>query len=184
MKRNSRRFNSIEEALSFYEVKNECHLFLGSTTKESFGKGYGFFTLNGNRYATHRLAYELAYGPIPKKLYICHKCNIKNCINPEHLYAGTAKQNSADRTNDLKEKNKKPLFIKPDILKNVSSLIEEVYPQSKKITLFLPISLYENLKLMSFLTHKTMSDFIRISISLKINELKKKKEENKPSQKK
>jgi hypothetical protein len=49
------------------------------------------------RYA-HRLAFELAYGPIPSGLQIQHHCDTPPCVNPDHLYAGTQAQNMRDRT--------------------------------------------------------------------------------------
>lgn len=44
----------------------------------------------------HRVSYQAFNGPIPKGFYVCHKCNVTACINPEHLYAGTAWDNSQD----------------------------------------------------------------------------------------
>lgn len=46
-----------------------------------------------------RLAYERAFGQIPKGLFICHKCDIPSCINPAHLFSATAKENSIDMAN-------------------------------------------------------------------------------------
>jgi hypothetical protein len=41
--------------------------------------------------------YEFHIGPIPRgKVYVCHHCDYKRCIRPEHLYIGTVQQNTAD----------------------------------------------------------------------------------------
>lgn len=61
--------------------------------------GHGQVRVNQVLYATHRLAWELANGPIPDGLQVNHKpkeCNNPPCCNPEHLYLGTQQQNVAD----------------------------------------------------------------------------------------
>jgi hypothetical protein len=59
---------------------------------KTFKNGYGRV---GNRYA-HRISYEAFVGPIPDGLFVCHKCDVKNCVNPSHLFIGTAKDNMID----------------------------------------------------------------------------------------
>ncbi len=63
--------------------------------------GYGNIR-TGGRDAPHKRAhvvsYEITYGPVPDGLQINHKCDNKGCCNPGHIYAGTAKQNAADRS--------------------------------------------------------------------------------------
>ncbi len=59
--------------------------------------GYGTFRSNGQPAATHRAAYELANGPIPEGLLICHKCDNPPCFRPDHLFVGTNADNAADR---------------------------------------------------------------------------------------
>ena len=58
--------------------------------------GYMQVTWNGRKTLVHRLAYEQANGPIAKGLVICHRCDSPSCVNPEHLFAGTQKDNLRD----------------------------------------------------------------------------------------
>lgn len=63
-------------------------------------RGYGRFRLQGREGKTvmaHRFSYELYAGPIPNGLQILHKCDNPGCVNPDHLWPGTQKENMADK---------------------------------------------------------------------------------------
>lgn len=69
--------------------------------------GYGQFRVGNSRVAAHRLSYLLKYQKIPEGSCICHRCDNPSCVNPSHLFAGSFKDNSQDRTK--KGRNNSPV---------------------------------------------------------------------------
>lgn len=71
-----------------------CWLWAGSKRSEM---GYGSFVVRGRSFAAHRVSWELTHGPIPPGLKVLHKCDVPACVNPDHLFLGTDKDNHQDK---------------------------------------------------------------------------------------
>lgn len=72
--------------------KNRCWLWTGAITS----RGYGSFTYKpGKNTTAHRVAWYLTHGEMPAG-HICHKCVNKRCVNPDHLFWGSAAENALD----------------------------------------------------------------------------------------
>lgn len=89
----------LQERLSRLSVKkdNGCIEWIGALRN-----GYGRLMIGSRPFgrksvSAHRLSYELNIGLIPENMYICHKCDNKKCINPDHLFLGAHQDNVNDR---------------------------------------------------------------------------------------
>src|SRR5229473_1294677 len=65
----------------------------------ALNNGYGWIGVNKTQVLAHRAYYELYKGPIPDGLLVLHRCDVRCCINPEHLYVGTYLDNGTDKSN-------------------------------------------------------------------------------------
>lgn len=90
----------ISPEIRFYQkidmLPDSCWIWLASLWPDGYGKFVPFH--NGSMRA-HRWSYEYHIGPIPEDLLVLHECDVKECVNPDHLFLGTHKDNMKDRNN-------------------------------------------------------------------------------------
>jgi len=76
----------------FVKKTKTCWLWIGSKDPNGYGKmSYRNYPTNA-----HRMSWILNKGDIPDSKFILHKCDNPPCVNPDHLFVGTAKDNSTD----------------------------------------------------------------------------------------
>jgi hypothetical protein len=91
--RNSETLAERLERNSIPEPNSGCRLWCGSLD----AKGYGGLAYQGRRLRAHRASYEANHGPIPAGMDVCHKCDVRSCIEDTHLFLGTNLDNVLDK---------------------------------------------------------------------------------------
>ena len=108
MRGNNHKIRSIEERLWAKVTKTEtCWLWTGA--KHEFGYGVLGAGVRGTGLRkAHRVAWESVNGPVPDGLYVLHKCDVPACVNPDHLFVGTLKDNHDDMRSKHRGSNPPP----------------------------------------------------------------------------
>lgn len=115
-----RPLRPLEEILwASVDKSGECWLWTKGTRY-----GYGVF---GRReagktkhYLAHRVSWELANGPIPDGMEVCHRCDNPPCVNPTHLFVGT----HADNMRDAGDKGRtRPQKMKAEAVRRLDAVL-------------------------------------------------------------
>jgi hypothetical protein len=78
------------------DLRSGCWLWTASALSGQAGYG-GFARRHRQSTLAHHASWELAFGPIPAGMLVLHRCDVRTCVRPEHLFLGTQLDNVRDR---------------------------------------------------------------------------------------
>ena len=89
-------YERVKDKLSLFSNTSECWEWPMSKTKAGYGQ-LPYRVDNSTKLAyAHRASFEIANGPIPDGMCVCHTCDNPGCFNPDHLFLGSHQQNMED----------------------------------------------------------------------------------------
>lgn len=80
-----------------YDVEENTGCWIWNGSRQTYSGGYGVVGFGTAKIRAHRLAWELLRGSIPAGLHVLHKCDNPPCVNPDHLFLGSQRDNNDDK---------------------------------------------------------------------------------------
>ncbi len=99
------------------EPMSGCWIWTGKLTFHGYGYA-GHHKRNRQPLTAHRKSWQIHRGPIPEGKHVLHKCDVRCCVNPDHLYVGTQADNNMDR--QVRHPNAK---IQPSDLPDIRTML-------------------------------------------------------------
>lgn len=103
---------TLKQTMEYTVNGRGCWIWKLSKNSDGYGRTKAGFRQGIPEGVAHRIAWYLKHGPIPKGICVCHKCDNTSCINPEHLFLGTHKQNMEDKARKKRHNNQKKTSCK------------------------------------------------------------------------